>query len=305
MTSRSALLPDAARSESPGQGAQRTRREVLGAGALGALWLPGAGLAAAAGPVPADTRPRGRIDLDDPAQHLRAYVRMRGSSDASLVAEVTQGFVYALLPTGRPRLLFQSRGFQLSRYREAPDGAWVCRSRYFGTLAEPASGDPIEHWDNPFTGRRDDVKPTIYGPMDYVLTASRTLVNPSPAERAEALAAPRVRRWTQIGDLVTIDDELGPADDAGNKPPDFDIVSISARSGDLANEALASVPSQTAFGAVEPWREWMRMGAAPGMLLWHLQSSKVAGVEAVPMELRRVAEAKRPGLIDQAVDDKG
>ena len=103
-----------------------------------------------------------------------------------------------LPPTGRPRLLFQSRGFQLSGYRLAVDGAWVCRSRYFGTLADPASDD-----------------------------------------------------------------------------------------------------------AVGPWRKWMRMGAAPGMLLWYLRSAKVAGVEAVPVELRRVAEAQRPGLVEHAVDDQG
>lgn len=285
--------------------ASRTRREVVRAGALGALLLPAASLVDAAGSAQVSAAPRAALDLDDPAQHLRAYVRMRGSSDGSLVAEVTQGFVYALLPKGRPRLVFQSRGFQLSRYRFAGDGAWVCRSRYFGTLADPLSGVPIEHWDNPFTGRRDDVKPTLYGPMDYVLTARRTLANPSAEQRAKALAEPGVRRWTQIGDLVTIDDELGPADDAGSQPPDFDIVSISARRGDLANESLASVPSQTSFGAVEPWREWMRMATVPGMLLWHLQSTKVASVDAVPPELRRIAEAKRPGLIQQAIDDKG
>lgn len=37
-------------------------------------------------------------DLEDPAQHLRAHVRMRGSDDGALVAEVTQGLVFALLP---------------------------------------------------------------------------------------------------------------------------------------------------------------------------------------------------------------
>ena len=95
--------------------------------------------------------------------------------------------------------------------------------------------------------------------MDYVLTPAGTLVNPTPAQRAAALAERRVRRWTRIGDLVTILDELGPPDDGAAKPPDLDLVSLSTRAADLADAALASVPSQTAFGAVEPWREWTRM----------------------------------------------
>lgn len=239
-------------------------------------------------------------DLDDPAQHLRAYVRMRGSADGSLVAEVTQGYVYALLPTGRPRLLWQSRGFQLSRYRQEADGAWNCHSNYFGTFADAASGAPIGEWDNPFTGRRDTLPPTIYGPMDYVLTASRTLVKPTPAERAAALAERGVRRWTRTGDMVSILDELGPPGDA-NRPPDLDLVTLSARAADLANPALASVPSQTAFGAVEPWREWMRMESRPGMLLWHLQGTKVRGVDALPAELLAAAEARRPGFVAGAL----
>ena len=278
------------------------RRMLLGAG-LGWSMLPSAAQAVAAGDatqrdVPA---PRREIvpDLDDPAQHLRAYVRMRGSDDGRLVAEVTQGFVHALLPGGRPRLLWQSRGFQLSRYRHDADGAWTCHSSYFGTFADAVSGAPILEWDNPFTQRRDTLKPTLYGPMDYVLTPAGTLVNPSPVQRAAALADRRVRRWTRIGDLVTILDELGPPDDPA-KPPDFDLVSLSARAGDLADASLASVPSQTAFGAVEPWREWMRMEARPGMLWWHLQSSKVDGLAQVPAELQRAAEAARPGFVERA-----
>jgi hypothetical protein len=238
-------------------------------------------------------------DLDDPAQHLRTYVRMRGATDGRLVVDVTQGLVYALLPAGRPRLLLQSRGVQLARYREDPDGAWVCRSSYFGSFADATTGALIDGWDNPFTGQRDVVPPTLYGPMDYVLTASRTLVSPRPAQRAQALAERAVRRWTRIGDLVTIVDELGPADDPA-RPPDLDVISLGARVADLADASRASVPAQMAFGAVEPWREWMRMGTRPGMLLWHLQGTKVDGLEAVPPELLRVAEARRPGFVAQA-----
>lgn len=274
------------------------RRELLRA-VLGAVALPAA---VASAPVAAGAATRGAKlpDFDDPAEHLRAYVRMRGSTDGSLVAEVTQGFVYALLPTGRPRLLWQSRGFQLSRYRQEADGAWVCRSNYFGTFADAASGAPLGEWDNPFTGRRDTLPPTLYGPMDYVLTASRTLVKPAPAERAAALAERGVRRWNRNGDLVSILDELGPPG-AADKPPDLDLVTLSARAADLADPRLANVPSQTAFGAVEPWREWMRMESRPGMLLWHLQGTKVDGVAQVPAELLAAADAGRPGFVAGAV----
>jgi len=286
--------------------ALRARRALLSAG-LGAALLPSVPGALAAASVAAGGNPataRGAAgpalpDMDDPAQHLRAYVRMRGSADGSLVVDVTRGFVYALLPTGRPRLLWQSRGFQLSRYRQEGDGAWVCHSSYFGTFADAASGAPIEAWDNPYTGRRDSLPPTIYGPMDYVLTAARTLVKPTAAQRAEALAARGVRRWSRTGDLVSVLDELGPPDDPA-KPADLDLVTLSARVADLANPALANVPAETSFGAVEPWREWMRMEGRPGMLLWHLQGTKVAGVAQVPAELLRAAEARRPGFVAQA-----
>jgi hypothetical protein len=288
------------------------RRMLLGV-SLGVLMLPWTAEAkaeaetAALRPAPRDASPRriptppaaGLPDLDDPAQHLRAYVRMRGSEDGQLVAEVTQGFVFALLPGGRPQLLCQSRGFQLSRYRHDADGAWTCNSNYFGTFADATTGAPILEWDNPFTRRRDTLKPTVYGPMDYVLTPSGTLVNPTPAQRAAALAERRVRRWTQVGDLVTILDELGPPDDAA-KPPDLDLVSLSARAADLADTSLASVPSQIAFGAVEPWRDWMRMDSRPGMLWWHLHSTKVAGLAEVPVELQRAAEAAKPGFVERA-----
>lgn len=298
----------------PAPDPRQQRRRVLATG-LGAALLPSllceaeAAAVDRAAPAPAAATGVARptagassapaLDLDDPVQHLRAYVRMRGSADGSLVVDVTRGYVYALLPTGRPRLLWQSRGFQLSRYRQEGDGAWVCHSSYFGTFADAATGAPIESWDNPYTGRRDSLPPTIYGPMDYVLTAARTLVKPTPAQRAAALAERGVRRWSRTGDLVSVLDELGPPDDPA-KPADLDLVTLSARVADLANPALANVPSQTSFGAVEPWREWMRMEGRPGMLLWHLEGTKVAGVDQVPPELLRTAEARRPGFVAQA-----
>lgn len=304
---RTDALPDAA--TRPAASAREQRRRLLAAG-LGAALLPSLARAATdvdrapstSGPgtdAAGATAQASLPDLDDPAQHLRAYVRMRGSADGSLVVDVTQGLVYALLPTGRPRLLWQSRGFQLSRYRQDGDGAWVCHSSYFGTFADAASGAPIEAWDNPYTGRRDSLPPTIYGPMDYVLTAARTLVKPTAAQRAQALAERGVRRWSRTGDLVSVLDELGPPDDPA-KPADLDLVTLSARVADLANPALASVPSQTSFGAVEPWREWMRMEGRPGMLLWHLQGTKVDGVAQLPPELLRAAETRRPGFVAQA-----
>jgi len=276
----------------------RQRRQLLSAG-FGAMLLPSLPQVAAARSGPAAS-PGSAPDLDDPARQLRAYVRMRGSSDDRRVIDLTQGFVYALLPGGRPRLLWQSRGFQVSRYRADANGAWTCHSNYFGTLADPASGAPLDAWDNPFTRQRDTPEPTLYGPMDYVLTATRTLVNPTPAQRAAALAERATRRWTRLGDLVTILDELGPPDDP-SKPPDFDMVSISARAGDLADESLASVPSQTSFGAVEPWRPWMRMGSRPGMLLWHLQGTKVGDIAQVPEVLLRRADERRKRFVAEAL----
>lgn len=284
----------------PAPSTARRRLLATGIGAAGlaaaaSVGANGAKVAASSSQVSASSA----LDLDDPSSHLRTYVRMRGSTDGRLVVDLTQGFVYALLPRGRPRLLFQSRGVQLARYREEPDGAWVCRSSYFGSFADAGTGALIEHWDNPFTGQRDTLPPTLYGPMEYVLTASRTLVNPAPAQRAEALAARTVRRWMRIGDLVTIVDELGPADDPA-QPADLDVISLSARAAELVDGARASVPSQMSFGAVEPWRDWMRMGDRPGMLLWHLQGTKVEGLDQVPRELLRAAEARRPGFVERA-----
>lgn len=284
----------------PAPSIARRRLLATGIGAAGVGIAAGVGATGArAAPSSSQAPTSPAIDLDDPTNHLRTYVRMRGSADGSMVVDLTQGFVYALQPRGRPRLLFQSRGMQLARYREDPDGAWVCRSSYFGSFADAGTGALIETWENPFTGQRDTLPPTLYGPMDYVLTASRTLVNPTPPQRAAALAARTVRRWMRIGDLVTIVDELGPADDPA-KPADLDVISLSARAADLADGARASVPSQMSFGAVEPWRDWMRMGERPGMLLWHLQGTKVAGLEQVPRDLLRAAEARRAGFVEQA-----
>lgn len=274
-----------------------SRRRLLQVAGLAALGTGTAGLAPAAAAAAASAGGAAPLpDLDDPGQHLRTYVRMRGSTDDRLVVEQTEGFVYALLPTGKPRLLFVSRGLQISRYQPVSPRAWRCRTRYFGAFADPASGALLTRWDNPLNGRRCEIETTSYGPYDVVITPRGTLPDPTSEAIEREAAAPGVRRWGRIGDLVTITDELGPPND-GKSPPDLDMVTISARVADIVDAAQADVPSVAAFGAVEPWRKWMQMGSSPGLLMWHLQSAKVrGGLDQVPGTLLRAAEARWGGL---------
>lgn len=240
-----------------------SRRDVL-AGFAGLTVAGAAGSAAAAAK---------KIDLDDPAANLEAYVKLRGDLSGAPVYDMIRGRVYGLVEGQPARPLFKTVGAQRTRYRRESSLEFRTDSRYVGMLVDWQTERLLTRWSNPYNDETCEVPVTRYGPSVY------PLVNPPAGKRP----------WFVIGDVVHMLDEI-VATAPSDVQPDADLMTFTGDWKQLADPDSTRIPSRLSFTAVENWREWMRMDRA-GSLWWHVTGVKLAGPgnipDAVAVELRR------------------
>ena len=259
------------------------RRELL-AGLAGLAALR-AGAAAPGGP-----------DLDDPAENLRAFVKLVGSLDGAPVYDMVRGSVYGLMAGRAAQPLFKTVGAGVAVYRQVSPLEFTATSRYVGLLLDWKTGQPLEHWINPFNGVRCTVPTTQYGPGDMRVLGDRML----PAGMEGDAPAGGTRPWFRLGDTVHMQREVLAG--APQRPlfPKGDLMTYSGDWGLLADAAVTRMPSRLNFSAVEAWRDWMNMDAQaqPGSLWWHVAGTKLQGPGDYPPDLREWVVRQDPGFFD-------
>lgn len=218
------------------------------------------------------------------AQHtFEAYVRVRGSLVDEPVYERVSGWTYGAVPGEPARLLWRLDGFSVSRYRRTSPTQFLGRSRYLGALRDPRGPAILQHFENPYTGARNDVPLSKYGPSTMYLTPGGVRGS------ADAPAGPPLQP-TQLGEWIYFTDHVlstGPA----AVQPDFDIVSYGARTAEAFDARRRSVGFSAGFTGVERWRDWMQMGEREGGLVWHVNSAKVGRADVPPDLLALAREA--------------
>jgi hypothetical protein len=114
--------------------------------------LAGLGALAAAPPTPG----RASLDYDDPADNLYAFGKVWAGFERPVIGAF-HGLMYARIPGKRLLPLFNYVGTGVLQARFEPDGRLAIKSRETGYFSDLRTGDILEAWDNPLTGKRDEV----------------------------------------------------------------------------------------------------------------------------------------------------
>ena len=258
-----------------------------------------AGSASVAATVPATAQPRGRaIDLDDPTENLRAYIRLRGDLTGKTVIERVEARSFGVIEHKLPVPLFGGLGVQVSRFLPTAEG-FLFRYKYFSLATDLATGRPITSFVNPYTGKSNTVPPRTTAPGEILLTTRGWQFTRKPNDAATQAMPGLVRPWSRMGDQLHLTDTL-------ISPPKFEVhpafqLFTYMAPWSLATDARrASVPAGFAGTGMEDWRDWMEIDAKQhdGSLTVHMTGRKVAGLGDFPDWLIAAARREMPTLFD-------
>lgn len=252
----------------------------LAAGSVATL-LPSAGMA----------KVKRTLDLTNPADALTAMIKMRGSLEAEDVPYWYYGTIYAVLPGKTPWPMVDFEGSEIDYYERQPDGsyhAWAATASFF---RDTQSGALIEYFDNPITGRRNDVQPnTVSVDAHYVYSVNgfKRTDDDRPIDPSGSITD--LLHWRDIQDDVWLTTRR-------TYPAGLPMAEHQLLRGSLAelhDPATKKVYTTAAPTFIAPWLSWMDMGDHPGHTVWAGPAKKLDRVEDYPRELLELMEKHFP-----------
>ncbi len=231
-------------------------------------------------------------DFSKPENSNEAFVRMRGDTSGADTLADWHTTVFIVEPGKRAVAIMRLDGFNVGRLIKQSDGSYQWLSREVAYYRDLKTGNLITKWENPVTGKTNDVLQVINDPVNSVFGASS-----------------RAMGWRVKGDdvFVTIDvplaypNSLLPADfpEESTGPMYYATESFmfNAKQSDFTNAKLTSVPSTYAWARTGPWLPWMKMGQRPGYLLYTGQGKKLKNASELDAFVREYTEKNHPDFM--------
>lgn len=248
------------------------------------------------GPVPLT------IDFQDPAQNLRAFIKVMGNLDPSVeTVSWFGGDLFAVTSPDKPlQRLFGVEGMGVLRTEARPDGSYRLFNRECAFYKNPMTGQYMDTWTNPFTGEEVEVSPI----HNMVVNAEVAPVFKMDFDGKVQEIPFRPPWWIQ----EKIDTAMNmfevhvappnpmsvaewPRESAGPVNRISEMFHRFVKLSDLQDESLTSVPYDGVWTRIGPWLPWMLQGQAEGHLLYRTFMTRPGTIELMPEALiRHVAD---------------
>ena len=269
-----------------------SRRAVLGG--LGGLGLASAlsidaGRADGSGLFPA---------ADDRDGWLAAWLRVQASLEEKDSPWWYMGRIYAQVGEATPNHILDLEGTEIYWPRSLGNGEYSISSRTLTFFKDPASGEMLEEFTNPYSGETLPVRPNILGGPDGARYTREGMIFASHIDPSNEL-----RRWNwdwkASGPHVWL-----MASRAMTRAPQpwLEAMTMFCRKEEFADAGIGSLRSSFSSTYFSPWLPWMGMQGQPGHLIWHSSGCKLDSVDEASEAYRERAGRLFPGKLTASPD---
>lgn len=234
-------------------------------------------LAMSAGPASAQM-----LDPGDPEDALEIAKRFQcGEADGEEAVWHFSGNVYARVPGEPDKLLFKGDGYNVRRCVSVEDPVrgkgWRMVSREIWFYLDPKTGEIIDQWANPWTGKTVDVmhihNDPVNGRPSYPVNADGSPYA-IPSLRIEG---PYVFMPFEIPLFYTNPLAGDYQDYVGNKYHAMEIFDFAGTTADVLDASRPTAYPMVSWVRMSEWMPWMEMGGRPGLMVFNAMGRKIPG----------------------------
>lgn len=236
-----------------------------------------------------------------------AFLKLTGSLATEPVRHWFTGKIYLYVPGEKTRELCYTDGFLNTQYTALEDGTHKHERYEIVINRDIESGDILEEWKNPFTGRTNQVAHTVGGPQ-YKVYNQWGFDSPKKARGPDN---PRPLDWIIFGDDAwltwdlflqiknPISKEKHPLEYSGDLLDLTNLTNYKASLSDIEDPNILNAPSVMFWTGVSSWFPWMQMGEKQGALIHKVIGTKVDSFSDLPEQVFRAAEKAFPGHLSE------
>jgi hypothetical protein len=257
-------------------------------------WLV-AGLLATAVAAPALGR---MLDPAKPEDALEIMKRTQcGAKDGEPAVYYWSGKVYSRVEGERDRLLFHGEGMNVRQCVAVTDpkrGAGFRQvSREVMLFLDPATGQVLRQWKNPWTGETVEVMHIANDPVN-----GRPSFPIGADGKPYTIAHKRMGDWVQMPLEVPLfyHNVLGGDYQAyvGNEYHAMEIFDFAARADELFDTKKPTAYPSVSWVRISNWMPWMKMGSRQGLIVFNAMGAKLKSYDELPTVLKQEIAANYP-----------
>jgi hypothetical protein len=236
----------------------------------------------------------------------KSLVKILASLDGTAAPWWFAGYLYAIPPGERPIAMVRCEGCEVYFPQRQENGDYLLGGATLTFFRDVASGEWLEEFQNPITGRRNAVKPNsmqsapkagflypaddsaphFFGPMG---NSGQLAYKPPERPGTPPLGE---MRWERVGDTVFVTTSRGLDTPA---QPWMEVSTSITSAAALGDSSTTRVAASGAVSYASPWLRWMDMEGVPGNVMWHAATQKLASLEELPAGYRE--HAAKLGLL--------
>ena len=248
-----------------------------------------------------------RFNPFEKKDNLETFIKMSGSLDET---EDSMGWYSARIFSviGDYKIiqpLFDVEGFGMSRHEKQADGSYLRYQRECGFYKNIRTGEIMETWDNPMTGKTVKVSHIHNDPVNAHLKEEFPLGFGANEDETVQMF-PFLLPWTFMGDTAfaafdvnldwksPLDPKEWPTASPGERVRVSEYQQWSFPLEQLGDKSRAKIYTNGGWQRLANWLPWMRMGQAPGHLFYRSHIKSLRGPQDLPANIRDYAEKHYP-----------
>jgi hypothetical protein len=245
------------------------------------------------------------IDFKDPAQNLKAFLKVSGDiNPKNEKVGWFGGTLYAVRGTDKLVPLIGVSGFGVMRIEPQGGNIYHVFNREFATYTDLKTGDILEQWKNPLTDEVVDVVPI----KNKIVNAKVSPVMEQDFD-GHKVSFPFSPPWIVQGDKAfsllevhaafpnPMKVDTWPRESAGPINRTSEMFQRMVSLSDLENPDLTSVDYVGTWTRVSPWLPWMLNGQMDGHILYRCFMNRTGRPENLPKNLLTYVEKKYPEFL--------
>lgn len=253
-----------------------------------------------AGLIAAVAAPAGArmLDPSKPEDALEISKRTQcGEADGKPAVYTWSGNIYSRIEGERDRLLFRGEGMNIRQCVAVSDPqrgkGYRQVSREVMIFLDPATGEVLRQWKNPWTGESVEVMHIANDPVN-----GRPSFPIGADGKPYTISLKRMGPWLQMPVEVPLfyHNVLGGDYQAyvGNEYHAMEIFDFAARADEMLDTSRPTAYPSVSWVRVSNWMPWMKMGSRQGLIVFNAMGAKLKSYDELPEVLKKEIAANYP-----------